>query len=329
MGVVGMGVCRTRWRSTCDSRYHKHQRKVYRIVSKSNGGETDTVQGRPHIPDVVDRSIRSPCSPGSSVPMLIDTHAHLYLDRFDEDRDAVIQRSRDAGVNTIVLPAIDVASIKQAVALSEQHEGIYAMAALHPSETKNATEADFEAVRAWCDHPMVVAVGESGLDYYWDRSFDEKQQDFFRRHIRLAMEVDLPLIVHNREATDDVLRILEDERAASEHPERLRGILHCFVDPPDVAERARRLGFLVGIGGIFTFSNSTVDAYVKDIPLEQIVVETDSPYLAPEPNRGSRNEPAYVRHVADALARVKDRPLSDIERITTENAQRIYGLTAR
>jgi TatD DNase family protein len=258
--------------------------------------------------------------------MLIDTHAHLYLDRFDDDRDAVLQRATDAGVATIVLPAIDVPSIRQAVELADAHDSLYAMTALHPSETETATDADFEAVRQWCDHPQVVAVGESGLDYYWDRSFDAKQQAFFRRHIRLAIDADLPLVVHNREATDDVLRLLQEERDASDHPERLRGILHCFVDPPDVAERAAQLGFLVGIGGIFTFRNSDVAAHVRDIPMEQIVVETDSPYLAPEPNRGARNEPAYVRHVANKLARVKGLPIEDVERITTANARRIYGL---
>jgi len=258
--------------------------------------------------------------------MLVDTHAHIYLDRFDEDRDAMLQRARDASVEIIVMPAIDVPSIKQAVALCEQHEGLYAMAALHPSEIKEATDEDFEAVTTWCDDPHVVAVGESGLDYYWDRSFDDKQQAYFRRHIRLAIATDLPLIIHNREATDDVLRILEEEKAASAHPERLRGILHCFVDPPEVAAKARALGFLVGLGGILTFKNSEVDDYVRDIPMEQIVVETDAPYLAPEPHRGTRNEPAYVRHVADTLARAKDVPIADVERITTANARRIYGL---
>jgi TatD DNase family protein len=258
--------------------------------------------------------------------MLVDTHAHIYLDRFDDDRDAMLQRARDAGVGMIVMPAIDVSSIEQAVALCEQHEGLYAMAALHPSEIKEATEDDFEAMQAWCDDPHVVAVGESGLDYYWDRSFDEKQQTFFRRHIRLAIDADLPLIIHNRDATDDVLRILEDEKARTDTPERLRGILHCFVDPPAVAETARELDFLVGLGGILTFKNSDVDDYVRDIPMEQIVVETDAPYLAPEPNRGKRNEPAYVRHVADTLARIKDLPVAEVERITTENARQIYGL---
>jgi len=258
--------------------------------------------------------------------MLIDTHAHLYLDQFDEDRDAVLSRARDARVETIVMPAIDVSSIQQAVDLCEAHDGLYAMTGLHPSETDEATDEDFAAVKEWCDHPSIVAVGESGLDYYWDRSFDDRQQAFFRRHIRLAIEADLPLVIHNREATEDILSILEEEHARTDAPERMRGILHCYVDPSEVAERAWALGFYVGVGGIMTFSNSEVDDYVADVPLDHIVVETDSPYLAPEPNRGDRNEPAYVRHVADALARIKDVPIREVEEVTSRNARDIYEL---
>ena len=258
--------------------------------------------------------------------MLVDTHAHLYLDSFDDDRQAALQRAHDAGVDTIVMPAIDTASIQQAVDLCAQHDGLYAMTGLHPSETEGATEADFETVKDWCDHPSIVAVGESGLDYYWDRSFDDRQQDFFRRHIRLAIAADLPLVIHNREATADILDILAEERERTDHPEKMRGILHCYVDPPAVAERAWDLGFYVGVGGIMTFSNSEVDEYVADVPLEHIVVETDSPYLAPEPNRGDRNEPAYVRHVVERLAAVKDVPLQTAAETTTRNARDIYDL---
>ena len=260
--------------------------------------------------------------------MIIDTHAHLYLDRFDEDRDAVLRRAWGAGVDITVMPAIDVSSIRQAVDLCETYDGLYAMAGLHPSETEEATDDDFEAVIEWCSHPSVVAVGESGLDYYWDRSFDEKQQRFFRRHIRLAIEADLPLVIHNRDATEDILALLEEEHMRTDIPERMRGILHCYVDPPAVAERAWNLGFFVGIGGILTFSNSKVDEYVTDVPLEQIVVETDSPYLAPAPNRGDRNEPAFVRHVVERLAEVKNVPFEEVAEITTRNAQIIYEIDA-
>jgi len=267
-----------------------------------------------------DRFIRS------IFPMLVDTHAHLYLDRFDEDREALLRRAREAGVETIVMPAIDGPSIQQAVDLCEEYDGLYAMAALHPSEVDDATEEDFDAVVEWCSHPNVVAVGESGLDYYWDRSFDAKQKKFFRRHIRLAIEADLPLVIHNRDATDDILAILEEEHARTSIPERMRGILHCYVDPPEVAERAWTLGFFVGVGGIMTFSNSDVDRYVREVPLEHIVVETDSPYLAPEPHRGDRNEPAYVRHVVERLAEIKAVPVEEVATVTTRNARVIYEL---
>ncbi|NBC84957.1 MAG: YchF/TatD family DNA exonuclease [Bacteroidetes bacterium] len=258
--------------------------------------------------------------------MLIDTHAHIYVDAFDDDREEVVRRAFDAGVEEIVMPAIGVPSIRQAMDLSEWYDGLHTMAALHPSEVKEASDADLEAVREWCEDTRIVAVGESGLDYYWDRTFDEKQKEYFRWHIRLAIESDLPLIIHNREATDDVLRILEEEKENTRHPERLRGILHCFVDPPEVAEKAWDLGFWVGLGGILTFSNSDVDDYAADIPLEQIVVETDSPYLAPEPHRGERNEPAYVRHVAQRLAEVKERSLEHVASVTSANAREIYGI---
>ncbi|MGI9174152.1 MAG: TatD family hydrolase [Rhodothermales bacterium] len=266
--------------------------------------------------------------------MLIDTHAHLYLDRFESDLDAVLDRARAADVQTIVLPAIDVPSIHRALALCEQREGFYAMAALHPSETESATMADFEEVATLCDHPRVVAVGESGLDYYWDRSFDDKQYLFLRQHVRLAIEKDLPLILHSRDKKgseavfQDLVRILDEERQTSDHPERLRGIFHCFGGPAWLAETAHNLGFLVGLGGTLTFKNSGVADVVQDVPMEQIVLETDAPYLAPAPHRGKRNEPAYTRLVAEKLAEVKGMSVEEIERITTENARQIFGLKA-
>ncbi len=264
--------------------------------------------------------------------MLIDTHAHLYHDRLAGDLDEVLARARQHGVERIVLPAIDVASIHQALALCQRYDGLYAMAALHPSETGQATDADFAAVAALCDDPRVVAVGESGLDYYWDRSFDEAQHAFFRRHIRLAVEKNLPLILHIRdkqnrdEAHRDVVRLLREERAASKAPERLRGIFHCFTGPAWVAAAAADLGFLVGLGGVLTFKNSGLDEIARTLPMDRIVLETDAPFLAPVPFRGKRNEPAYVRYVAEKLAEVKALPLAEIERTTTANAVRLFGL---
>jgi len=258
--------------------------------------------------------------------MLIDTHAHLYLDQFEEDRDAVIERAHEAGIRTIVMPSIDVTSMYQSVALCETHQGLYAMAALHPTETGTATDEDFEVVRAFCDHPKVIAVGESGLDYYWDRTFDDIQKDYFRRHIRLAIEKELPLILHNREATDDLVKILTEEWECAAHPEELRGIVHCFGGPTSVAAEVFRLGFLVGFGGTITFKNSGVADVAAGVPIEQIVLETDAPFLSPSPFRGKRNEPMNVRLVAEKLAGIKGISFDEVAKITSDNARRIYRL---
>ncbi len=261
--------------------------------------------------------------------MLIDTHCHLYHDRFESDRDAVVERAREAGVEVIVMPAIDVASIDKALALCDRHAGLYAMSALHPSDTKEATQADFEAISAFCEDPRVVAVGESGLDYYWDRSFDEAQERSFRFHIRLAMEKDLPLILHTRdkqgrdEVYRDTVRMLKEEGAGDR---RLRGIFHCFGGPAWLVEEAIGLGFLLGIGGTLTFKNSGVAALVKEIPLEHLVLETDAPFLAPEPHRGQRNEPAYTRLVAERLAVVKGATGDVVAEVTTGAARRLFGV---
>lgn len=258
--------------------------------------------------------------------MLIDTHAHIYHSRFEEDLPDVLSRARAADVQVIIMPAIDVPSIHRAIELCASREGLYAMAAIHPSDTKEATEADLEAVFTLCDHPAVVAVGESGLDYYWDRTFDSKQQDFFRQHIRLAGEKDLPLILHNREASDDLVRILQEEAAALPPGRQLRGIFHCFGGPSALADAAAELGFLLGIGGTLTYKNSGVADQIRDIPLDRIVLETDAPFLAPAPFRGKRNEPAYVRLVAERLADLKGISVDEVSRITTANALRLFRI---
>lgn len=263
---------------------------------------------------------------------LVDTHTHLYHARFDADREAALVRAHEAEVATLVLPAIDVPSIRAALDLCAAHEGVYAMSAIHPSDVKDATDADFDAVAAFCDEPKIVAVGESGLDYYWDRSFDAKQHDYLRRHARLAMETDLPLVLHTRDKRGetgvfaDALRILREERDAHPRGERLRGIFHCFSGPLDVAREVLELGFLLGIGGVVTFKNGGVAEVVAELDLEQIVLETDAPFLAPAPHRGKRNEPAYTRLVAERVAEVKGVPVEDVARVTTATACALFGI---
>ena len=263
---------------------------------------------------------------------LIDTHAHIYVKKFDSDRSDMLQRAFDNGIGTIIMPAIDVASIHSAIALCQQHPNLFAMAALHPSETKEATPEDFQSVVDLCSDEHVIAVGESGLDYYWDRSFDQQQIEYFRLHINLAIEANLPLILHMRdkqgrdEVHRDMVQILKEERAKSEHPDRLRGIFHCFGGPEWLIQEAMDLQFLLGIGGTVTFKNSGVADLVSKIPLSHIVLETDAPYLAPVPYRGKRNEPAYVRYVAEKVAEVHNLEVSQVIDQTTENARALFQL---
>lgn len=258
--------------------------------------------------------------------MLVDTHAHIYVDRFKADLNAVLDRAREAGVSAIVMPAIDVASIEEALHLAEIHEGLYVMAGLHPSEVRDASDADFDAMAELASDSRIVAIGESGLDYYWDRSFDEKQHEYLRRHIALAARLDLPLILHNREATEAILAILAEERSRLDDPGRLRGILHCFTDDVERAREAFELGFLLGIGGVVTFKNSGLSETVRQLPLEWLVLETDAPYLAPQPHRGKRNEPAYVKLVAEHIASIREDSFESVAEITSANARRLFRL---
>ena len=266
------------------------------------------------------------------MPTLIDTHAHIYVRKFDSDQEAMLDRAKENGVGPIIMPAIDVESIHKAIDLSQRYSHLYAMAALHPSETKEATEEDFAAVATLCKNEHVIAVGESGLDYYWDRSFDKVQIEFFRKHIRLAIETDLPLILHMRdkqgrdEVHQDMVRILKEEREMSATPDSLRGIFHCFGGPEWLIDEAKSLGFLLGIGGTVTFKNSGVADLVEHIPLSQIVLETDAPYLAPVPYRGKRNEPAYVRYVAEKVAEVKQCTLEEVVETTSQTAKNLFRI---
>jgi len=257
--------------------------------------------------------------------MLIDTHAHIYLEQFEGDLDEVLDRAREAGVEAIVMPAIDIQSIHAALALSARHDDLYVMAAIHPSETQTATDAMFEEVVSLCAEEDVVAIGESGLDYYWDRTFDDRQHDFLRRHVQLALERDLPLVLHNREAGDDIVRIISEELARAARTE-MRGIFHCFGGPSELGEKALAMGFHLGIGGTLTFKNAGVSATIAGVDLERIVLETDSPFLAPVPYRGKRNEPAYVALVAQRLAEDRGMSVEAVAAQTTKNAKGLFGI---
>jgi TatD DNase family protein len=264
--------------------------------------------------------------------MLIDTHAHIFLEQFQTDFDQVLERANGVGVKHILLPAIDVASIEVCIDLARTHHDpdqgpvLHAMAGIHPSSVQEATDEDMERVRELAVHPCVVAIGETGLDYYWDHSFDEKQHAFLREHIRLAAQVDKPLVFHDREASDDLARIVAEEKSASPHPERIRGVFHCFGGPEAHTEKVLDLGFYMGIGGTYTFKNGGVPQNTATVPMDRIILETDSPYLTPAPFRGKRNEPAYVQLVAEKLAEIRGLSPEEVARVTTSNAARLFSL---
>ncbi|MEM1321636.1 MAG: TatD family hydrolase [Bacteroidota bacterium] len=252
--------------------------------------------------------------------MLIDTHAHLYASQFDKDREEMLERAIAAGVERFYLPNIDSESIASMLALeAAQPERCFAMMGLHPCSVKANYEEELAIVRQWLDKRSFCAVGEIGIDLYWDKTFFEQQKAAFRTQIQWAIELDVPIIIHSRESTNEIIEILEELRH-----EKLRGIFHCFGGSVDEAQKIMALGFHLGIGGVLTFKKSGLDQTMSAIGLERVVLETDAPYLSPTPYRGKRNESAYVRLVAQKLADIKQMSLEEVARITSANARSVF-----
>lgn len=252
--------------------------------------------------------------------MLIDTHCHIYLEQFDEDIDEVLDRAAEAGVAHIFMPAINFGSLPKMQRLQHPDIQFHKMAGIHPTEVNEGITTTEEVLSEKCSPSDIVAVGETGLDYYWSGDFKEKQQQSLRLHCRVSRAVSKPVILHNRESTDDLLDIIEKEQDGS-----LTGIWHCFNGSVEEGKRAIDLGLHLGIGGVLTFKNAEVDKTVAALPLERMVLETDAPYLAPEPNRGKRNEPAFVQLIARRLADVMNRPVDEIEHLTSETALGLFS----
>ncbi len=256
--------------------------------------------------------------------MLIDTHAHLEMREFDEDREAVITRAREAGVEYIVTIGTTVESSRDAVVLADKYDFIYAAIGIHPHEVKDILHPAYEIIRGLAKHPKVVAYGEIGLDYHYEHSPRADQLRKFRDMLREARELDLPVIIHDREAHEDTLRIISEEWSAD-----LGGVMHCFSGDAAMAKKLIEMGFSISIAGPVTFPKAeALREVVRQIPIEHLLVETDSPYLAPQPNRGKRNEPAYVRHTAEAIAKLKGLTFDDVARITSFNAMQLFGIGA-
>lgn len=252
---------------------------------------------------------------------MIDTHTHLYSDQFDSDRDQMIQRAMDKGITKFYLPAIDSQYHQKMLDLESKYPGqIFAMMGLHPCDVKPETwEKELEIVAHYLNERTFPAIGEIGIDLYWDKSTLEIQTKAFEKQIDWAIEKDLPIVIHTRESFDEVFEVLEKKK----HP-KLRGIFHCFSGNLEQAKHAIDLNFVLGIGGVVTFKNGKIDQFLHEIPLEKIVLETDSPYLAPVPFRGKRNESSYLELVAGKLVDIYGLDFSEIDRITTQNAERVF-----
>lgn len=254
---------------------------------------------------------------------MIDTHTHLYSDQFNEDRSEMIQRAIDKGVEKFFLPAIDSETHQKMLLLETEYPGkIYAMMGLHPCSVQSESwERELQLVKNYLDQRDFVAIGEIGIDLYWDKSTLDIQVKAFEQQIDWAIERDLPIVIHTRESFDETFEVLERKK----HP-KLRGIFHCFSGNLEQANRAINLQFILGIGGVVTFKNGKIDQFLKEIPLDKIVLETDAPYLSPVPFRGKRNESAYIELVAGKLVDVYKKDFPDINRITTENALKLFKI---
>jgi len=254
--------------------------------------------------------------------IITDTHTHLYSEQFDADRNEMIQRALDAGVSRFFVPAIDSTYLNAMLALEKSFpENIFLMMGLHPTHVKENFEVELAFVKHWLDKRNFYAVGEIGIDLYWDKTLLKQQQIAFKTQITWAKEKNLPIVIHCRDAFDEIFEILEEVK-----DDHLFGIFHCFSGNLEQAKKAISYNMKLGIGGVVTFKNGKIDQFLHEIPLENIVLETDSPYLAPTPFRGKRNESSYITKVLDKLAEIYNLTSEEIAAITTQNSKNIFGI---
>lgn len=251
---------------------------------------------------------------------LIDTHAHIYLSEFENDIDEIINQSIDVGIEKIFMPNIDSSSIGDMLHLEEKYENYCVpMIGLHPCYVKKNYMKELDIISSWVEKRKFCAVGEIGIDLYWDKSFLEEQIIVFETQINWAKNHDIPIIIHCRDSIDMTIDIVKKHQDG-----KLRGIFHCFSGDDQHTKRIIDLGFFLGIGGVVTFKNGGLDKVIPNVNLKNIVLETDSPYLAPSPFRGKRNEPSYLYHIAKRVAELKDCEITEVAHVTTENAKNIF-----
>ncbi|MDD9272021.1 TatD family hydrolase [Paenibacillus sp. GCM10023248] len=254
--------------------------------------------------------------------MLTDSHTHLNAEQFQEDQEEVIQRARDAGVTRMVNVGFNRETIPSSIELAEKYDFIYTTVGWHPVDAIDMMPGDLEWIESLCAHEKVVAIGEIGLDYHWDKSPRDVQQRVFREQIALARKLRMPIVIHNRDAHHDILTILKEEKASE-----VGGIMHCFSGSWETAKQCLDMNFHISFGGPVTFKNAKQPKEVlAQVPLDRLLIETDAPYLTPHPFRGKRNESAYVRLVAETAAEIRGLTLEEIAEITTNNAIRLLGL---
>lgn len=253
---------------------------------------------------------------------MIDTHSHIYVEQFDEDFDEVMSRGVDAGVTAIFMPAIDFSSIERMEGLKYPGIKFYKMAGIHPCDVEGNITKNFEQrLHEYCSRDDFYGVGETGLDYYWSKDHIEEQKDSLKSHFNVARQTGKPIILHNRDSTEDLLDMMEAEQDGS-----IKGIWHCFNGTVDEGKRAIDLGFHLGIGGVVTFKNGGVNKTVAQLPFEKMILETDAPYLSPTPMRGIRNEPAFMKFTAQKLAHIFDLSLEEVVEKTTNTANALFGI---
>ena len=254
--------------------------------------------------------------------MITDTHTHLYSEQFDEDRKEMISRAKNAGITRFFIPAIDASYTQRMLDLEQENPNdVFLMMGLHPTSVKENYKEELAHVKEWIDKRNFIAIGEIGIDLYWDKSFLTQQQEAFRTQIKWAKEKKLPIVIHCRDAFDEIFEVLESEKG-----EDLRGIFHCFTGTLEQAKQAISYNMKLGIGGVVTFKNGKIDKFLNQIDLKHIVLETDAPYLAPTPYRGKRNESSYITNVINKLVDIYDLTFQEIAEITTQNSRDIFGV---
>lgn len=254
--------------------------------------------------------------------MLIDTHVHLNADQYDEDLEEVMKRAEEAGIEKMVVVGFDRKTIERTMALMEKYDNVYGVIGWHPVDAVDCTDKDLEWIESLSSHDKIVGIGETGLDYHWDKSPHDVQKEVFRKQIALAKRVQLPIIIHNREATADCIEILKTEGA-----HEIGGIMHAFSGDEADADTIIDMNFYVSLGGPVTFKNAQEPKDIAvHVPIEKLLVETDAPYLTPHPYRGKRNEPAYVKLVAEKIAELRGMTYEDLAVQTTKNAETLFGI---